>query len=38
MSSMDIASGGRTPWLLAGPALLLFTGTVLVPIVMTVLL
>jgi putative spermidine/putrescine transport system permease protein len=38
MSSMDIASGGRAPWLLAGPALLLFTGIVLVPIVMTVLL
>jgi putative spermidine/putrescine transport system permease protein len=38
MSSMDVASGGRTPWLLAGPALLLFVGIVLVPIVMTVLL
>jgi putative spermidine/putrescine transport system permease protein len=31
-------SGGRAPWLLAGPALLLFVGIVLVPIVMTVLL
>jgi putative spermidine/putrescine transport system permease protein len=30
--------GGRRPWLLAGPALLLFIGIVLVPIVMTVLL
>ena len=38
MSSMDVASGGRAPWLLAGPALLLFVGIVLVPIVMTVLL
>jgi putative spermidine/putrescine transport system permease protein len=38
MSSIDAASGGRTPWLLAGPALLLFVGIVLVPIVMTVLL
>jgi putative spermidine/putrescine transport system permease protein len=38
MSSIDVASGGRTPWLLAGPALLLFVGIVLVPIVMTVLL
>src|SRR5205807_7134689 len=37
MSSMDIG-GGRTPWLLAGPALLLFVGIVLVPIAMTVLL
>ena len=31
-------TGGRRPWLLAGPALLLFIGIVLVPIVMTVLL
>jgi len=38
MSSIDIDRGGRTPWLLAGPALLLFVGIVLVPIVMTVLL
>jgi putative spermidine/putrescine transport system permease protein len=38
MSTEQIASGGRTPWLLAGPALLLFVGIVLVPIVMTVLL
>jgi len=38
MSSTDVASGGRAPWLLAGPALLLFIGIVLVPIVMTVLL
>src|SRR6478609_5255206 len=38
MSVTEIAPGGRTPWLLAGPALLLFAGTVLVPIVMTVLL
>jgi putative spermidine/putrescine transport system permease protein len=38
MSSMDVASGRRTPWLLAGPALLLFVGIVLVPIAMTVLL
>jgi putative spermidine/putrescine transport system permease protein len=38
MSSTDVASGGRAPWLLAGPALLLFVGIVLVPIVMTVLL
>ena len=30
--------GGRTPWLLAAPALLLFVGVVLVPIAMTVLL
>src|SRR5207237_1347525 len=30
--------GGRTPWLLAGPALLLFIGTVLAPIAMTLLL
>ena len=34
----EIANGGRTPWLLAGPALLLFAGIVLVPIIMTVLL
>jgi len=32
------AENRRTPWLLAGPALLLFAGIVLVPIVMTVLL
>jgi putative spermidine/putrescine transport system permease protein len=38
MSAEEIASGGRTPWLLAGPALLLFAGIVLVPIVMTALL
>src|SRR5207302_4335822 len=38
MSAAEIANGGRTPWLLAGPALLLFAGIVLVPIVMTVLL
>jgi putative spermidine/putrescine transport system permease protein len=38
MSAEETGSGGRTPWLLAGPALLLFVGIVLVPIVMTVLL
>ena len=38
MSSTEVASGGRAPWLLAGPALLLFAGIVLVPIAMTVLL
>jgi putative spermidine/putrescine transport system permease protein len=38
MSAAEIANGGRTPWLLAGPALLLFAGIVLVPIIMTVLL
>jgi putative spermidine/putrescine transport system permease protein len=38
MSAGEIGSGGRTPWLLAGPALLLFVGIVLVPIAMTVLL
>jgi putative spermidine/putrescine transport system permease protein len=38
MSAGQIASGGRRPWLLAGPALLLFVGIVLVPIIMTVLL
>jgi putative spermidine/putrescine transport system permease protein len=38
MSAEEIGSGGRTPWLLAGPALLLFVGIVLVPIVMTALL
>src|SRR6266705_6078098 len=38
MSAAEVASGGRTPWLLAGPALLLFVGIVLVPIAMTVLL
>jgi putative spermidine/putrescine transport system permease protein len=41
-AAKEIASGGRaaslTAWLLAGPALLLFVGIVLVPIVMTVLL
>ena len=31
-------NAGRTPWLLAAPALLLFVGIVLVPIAMTVLL
>jgi putative spermidine/putrescine transport system permease protein len=38
MSAGEIGSGGRTPWLLAGPALLLFVGIVLVPIAMIVLL
>jgi putative spermidine/putrescine transport system permease protein len=38
MSAKETASGGRAPWLLTGPALLLFIGIVLVPIVMTVLL
>lgn len=38
MSTAEIAGGGRTPWLLAGPALLLFLGIVLVPLVMTLLL
>jgi putative spermidine/putrescine transport system permease protein len=41
-AAKEIASGARaaslTAWLLAGPALLLFVGIVLVPIVMTVLL
>jgi putative spermidine/putrescine transport system permease protein len=38
MSAEEIGSGGRTPWLLAAPALLLFVAIVLVPIAMTVLL
>jgi len=38
MSAKEIASGGHVAWLLAGPALLLFAGIVLVPIVMTGLL
>jgi putative spermidine/putrescine transport system permease protein len=38
MSVEEIGSGGRVPWLLAAPALLLFVGIVLVPIAMTVLL
>jgi putative spermidine/putrescine transport system permease protein len=38
MSMTESSHGGRVPWLLAGPALLLFVGIVLVPIVMTVLL
>ena len=38
MSTAEITGGGRTPWLLAAPALLLFAGIVVVPIVMTVLL
>jgi putative spermidine/putrescine transport system permease protein len=38
VSSVEITHGGRTPWLLAGPALLLFVGIVLIPIAMTVLL
>jgi putative spermidine/putrescine transport system permease protein len=38
MSAEETTSGGRAPWLLAGPALLLFAGIVLVPIVMTGLL
>jgi putative spermidine/putrescine transport system permease protein len=38
MSAVEINHGGRTPWLLAGPALLLFVGIVLIPIAMTVLL
>jgi putative spermidine/putrescine transport system permease protein len=38
VSTAEITRGGRTPWLLAGPALLLFCGIVLVPIFMTVLL
>jgi len=38
MSAGEIDGGGRRPWLLAGPALLLFAGIVLVPIVMTALL
>jgi putative spermidine/putrescine transport system permease protein len=38
MSTAEMANGGRAPWLLAGPALLLFVGVVLVPIAMTLLL
>jgi putative spermidine/putrescine transport system permease protein len=38
MSAEETASGGRAPWLLAGPALLLFASIVLVPIAMTALL
>jgi putative spermidine/putrescine transport system permease protein len=38
VSAGETDGGGRRPWLLAGPALLLFIGIVLVPIVMTVLL
>ena len=38
MSAKETASGGRAPWLLTGPALLLFIAIVLVPIVMTGLL
>jgi putative spermidine/putrescine transport system permease protein len=38
MSAEDIGRGGLAPWLLAGPAFLLFVGIVLVPIVMTGLL
>jgi putative spermidine/putrescine transport system permease protein len=38
MSAEDIGRGGLAPWLLAGPAFLLFIGIVLVPIVMTGLL
>jgi putative spermidine/putrescine transport system permease protein len=38
MSTVEIARRDRTPWLLAGPAVLLFVGIVLVPIAMTVLL
>jgi putative spermidine/putrescine transport system permease protein len=36
--SLDLARETRAPWLLAGPALLLFVGIVLIPIAMTVLL
>jgi len=38
MSAAEVTRSDRTPWLLAGPALLLFVGIVLVPIAMTVLL
>src|SRR5436190_7291313 len=38
MSAAEVTRSDRTPWLLAGPALLLFGGIVLVPIFMTVLL
>lgn len=38
MSAKETAGGGRAPWLLTGPALLLFIAIVLVPIVMTGLL
>lgn len=38
MSAAEITGGGRAPWLLVAPALLLFAGIVLVPIIMTVLL
>jgi putative spermidine/putrescine transport system permease protein len=38
MSTAEVTRSDRTPWLLAGPALLLFVGIVLVPIAMTVLL
>lgn len=38
MSAAEITGGGRAPWLLVVPALLLFAGIVLVPIIMTVLL
>jgi putative spermidine/putrescine transport system permease protein len=38
VSTAEITGGGRAPWLLVAPALLLFAGIVLVPIIMTVLL
>jgi putative spermidine/putrescine transport system permease protein len=38
VSAAEITGGGRAPWLLVAPALLLFAGIVLVPIIMTVLL
>jgi len=38
MSTVAITRRESTPWLLAGPALLLFVGIVLIPIAMTVLL
>ena len=38
MSAEETGRGGLAPWLLAGPAFLLFVGIVLVPIVMTGLL
>ncbi|HMK81793.1 MAG TPA: ABC transporter permease [Xanthobacteraceae bacterium] len=38
MSTAETRRRASTPWLLAGPALLLFVGVVLIPIAMTVLL
>ena len=38
MATLDDARPGAAPWLLSGPALLLFIGLLLVPLLLTLML